>query len=435
MAQTTTGLAGKTVGDQFSSTDFNAINNVINSNALDAGGRLEDNLVIVKSIADLASIDSSKVYLIDGSVAMSGTSIQVPVGGLTLVGRGPDVSQLTSSTASHTVFTSPGGGSGNLRLIDLCITTSGIGSSVFALTDATGFSAVEMRGVNFIDCTSRGYFDGYRQGLEIETGLFGGTPELEFRNAWVGGYRISSSIARAMANFTALFKAGAGFTVGGRWISDMNVDLPATGALFDFAPSNITQDEALILSNSYTTRVGVIDPSDTTIYPNIDHTSLKSLWSQNIGLPNTSKHLKANITGTLVTTIVAANTYYPLEGTFTVGTGIHLDMPANGEFRNIAGAANYLVTGDVPLSGTAGSRVDLRVTKSTDDGATWPTVVDHTSREVLNLTGGLDEAFMPISFVVDLQPGDRIRMEVENKSTATDLTATLDSYINIVKVG
>lgn len=434
MAQSTTGLGSKTIGDSFSSSDFNALNNTINSNSADADGKLEDNLVVVKSVSDLSSIDSSKVYLIDGVIAMGTTAIQIPSGGATIVGRGFDVSQLTSSSASHTLFTSPGGGSGNLTLRNIGITTSGTGSKVFALTANAGTESIEIRGVNFNNCTSLGYLDGYRQGLEIETGRFGGTPELEFRNAWAGGYRVSDSIARGMSAFTALFKAGTGLTFGGRFVSNMNADLPATGALIDFAPSNITNSESLVFEGAYITRSGTIDASDSTIYPNIDHTNVKSLWGDNVGLPKTAKHLKASVTSASATTVSLVSTYYALAGTFTVDDSIHCDMPSNGEFRNQYGQGFFFIHGDLFIAGTASDEIDIRVTKSTDDGATWPTVIDHSEREILNLTGANDLAIFNIGFIQELAPGDRIRFEVENKTAARDVTAQINSNISMHRV-
>ena len=140
--------------------------------------------------------------------------------------------------------TSPVGGSGNVLIENVGLETSGTSSQLFALTDATGFNAIEMNKVNFNNCTSLGYLDGYRQGLENGTGRFGKTPELEFRSPWVGGYRITTSITRGLSNITSLFKAGAGFTFAGRVAIGMNCDLPATGAFIDFAESNIDNDDA-----------------------------------------------------------------------------------------------------------------------------------------------------------------------------------------------
>jgi hypothetical protein len=385
--------------------------------------------VIVKQASDLSgTLDSTKVYYIDGIIDMGSQTIEVPSGGLSIIGSTFDVSQLTSSSNSYDMFTSPVGGSGNLVLKDVGLTASGTSSSIFALTDATGFNAIEIEAVNFNNCTSLGYLDGYRQGLESGTGRFGGTPELEFRNTWVGGYRTDTTIARAMSNFTSLFKAGTGFTFAGRVILGMNCDLPATGAFCDFAASNIDNDESLQLADCRMTRSGTLDASDTTIYPNIDHTNVKCLWSDNAGLPNTTKYIKGNITTEVATTISATSTYYPLEGTFTIETSSHMDMPSNGEFRLLSGNGTYQIVGDLVLDAAANDVLDVRVTKSTDDGATWPTEITHIRRQVNSLVGGRDVAFFPINFIATLQEDDRVRLEVENTTTTSNVTAELDSY-------
>lgn len=77
--------------------------------------------------------------------------------------------------------------------------------------------------------------------------------------------------------------------------------------------------------------------------------------------------------------------------------------------------------------------LDLRVTKSMDGGVTWPTEVDHLRRVVNNLTGARDVAFFPVSFVVLLKKGDRIRFEVENKTAGRDVTMELDSYVTVTE--
>ncbi len=393
-----------------------------------------DSLIIVKKAADFGTIDSAKTYYIDGIVDMGSTSIEVPATGISLHGSTFDVSQLISSEDNYSMFTSPGGGSGNVLMHDMSVTTSGTNSQVFALTDATGFNAIEIEAVNFNDCTSLGYLDSYRQGLESGTGRFGGSPELEFRNAMVGGYRVDTSIVRSVTVPTALFKAGSGLAYNGRFIIGINADLPATGALIDFAPSNINNDESLQLRGCRITRQGVINTADTTIHPNVNENDVQSIWSDNVGVPNTVKYIRSNITAEVATTISAIDTYYPLKGTFTVQESSHLDMPANGEFRLLSGNGRYQITGDFVIDGGSNNVLDVRVTKSTDDGATWPTELFHVRRQVNSLVGGRDVAFFPIAFIATLVEGDRIRLEVENKTATTNVTAELDSYFIVSQV-
>jgi hypothetical protein len=393
-----------------------------------------DSLVIVKEAADFGTIDSTKTYYIDGIVDMGSTSIEVPATGISLHGSTFDVSQLISSEDNYSMFTSPGGGSGNVLMHDMSVTTSGTNSQVFALTDATGFNAIEIEAVNFNDCTSLGYIDSYRQGLETGTGRFGGSPELEFRNTMVGGWRVDTSIVRSVTVPTALFKAGSGLAYNGRFIIGINADLPATGALIDFAPSNINNDESLQIRGSRITRNGVITTDDTTTHPNITETDVKSFWSDNVGIPNTVKYIRSSVTTEVTTTIASAGVYYPLEGTYTVLENSHFDMPVNGEFRLLSGNGRYTITGDYVIDGGSNNVLDIRVTKSTDGGSTWPTVLFHIRRQVNALVGGRDVAFFPINFIATLVKDDRLRLEVENISATTDVTAELDSYFILAQV-
>lgn len=390
-----------------------------------------DSVVVVTKASDFGVIDPTKIYLIAGIIDMTGVTLEVPSGGMNIIGYTFDVSQLVNTEASYAMFTSPVGGSGNLLIENVGLETSGASASVFALTDATGFNAVEMNKVNFNNCTSLGYLDNYRQGLENGTGRFGGTPELELRSAWVGGYRTTTTITRGLSNITSLFKAGAGFTFAGRVAISMNCDLPATGALVDFSASNIDNDESLELFDCRVTRQGVLDATDTAIHPNIDHTSVKCLWNNNAGLPNTTRYIKASVTTEVATTVSQIDTYYPLAGTLTVDTNSHFDMPVNGEFRLLTANGTYQLTGDFVLDAPANDTIDLRVTKSTDGGATYPTEITHIRRQVNSFVGGRDVAFVPVNFIATLAKNDRVRIEVGNKTSTGNITAELDSFFII----
>jgi hypothetical protein len=420
----------------FSNGDaLSVVQGVINNNATNAESRLKDNQVIVKQASDFGTISSTKEYFIDGIIDMGTTQLVVPSGGITIKGYNFDQSQLVSSENSYTMIVSDGGtGSGNILFTDVAFEVSGTSSALFGCVAATGFEAVEMNRVNFNDCTSLGFIDGYRQGLESGTGRFGGTPELEFRNTWIGGYRITTSIARSMGNFTALFKAGTGFTFSGRVKISINCDLPTTGALLDISPSNVANDESLELSDCRITRNGSIDATDTDIYPNINDTSVKSIWGDNVGITNTNKYIRSSITTEVTTTVASADVYYPLLGTFTVQTSSHIDMPDNGEFRLLSGNGVYQIAGDLILESSPNDTIDLRVTKSYDNGLTWPDQVFHIRRQVNSLVGGRDVAFFPINFLSSIVKDERLRIEVENVGDNNNITAELDSYFIITGV-
>ncbi|HEY9886018.1 MAG TPA: hypothetical protein V6C96_02035, partial [Vampirovibrionales bacterium] len=167
------------------------------------------------------------------------------------------------------------------------------------------------------------------------------------------------------------------------------------------------------------------------ITPNITQSSVKSYWKNNVGIPNTVKYLKASLTTEVLTTIAVTNTYYPLLGTFTVDLSSHFDMPTNGQFRLLSGNGTYEFNGDIPVSGTASDEVDIRVTKSTDGGATFPTEISHIKRVINNLSGGRNVAFFPVSFIASLKKDERVRLEIENKTAANNVTAELDSFFII----
>jgi hypothetical protein len=390
--------------------------------------------VNVTSAADLSgTLDSTKEYFIDGVIDMGSQSIEVPAGGLYLSGYNFDTSKLISSADNYTMFTSPAGGSGNILGKDLTFTVSGAGSSLWGITGATGDEAIEFDKVNFNDCTSLGFIDDYRQYLEVGSGRFGGTPALEFRGAWSGA-RISTSIVRGLSNLSSIFKAGTGLTMSGRFITDINCDLPATGALTDLGEANILNDESMVLQGAFITRSGVVDPTDAGITPNISADSVKSNWDSNTGVANTNKYIKSILSTAVETVISAIDTYTPLLGTFTVEKAVHFDQPSNGEFQCLTGIGDYLITGDFAIQGTANNVIDVRVTKSTDGGLTYPTELNHISRTVNNLVGPDDVAFFPLNFIANLAKGDRVRVEIENKTSSDNVTARQDSFIILTEV-
>ena len=95
-----------------------------------------DSSVIVKqdNIATTlgGTIDSTKVYILDGIIDFTGTglSIEVPAGGVNIIGTTFDVSKLICNDAAYTLFTSPVGGSGNILGVDYAVEITGAGSQV-----------------------------------------------------------------------------------------------------------------------------------------------------------------------------------------------------------------------------------------------------------------------------------------------------------------
>ena len=88
------------------------------------------------------------------------------------------------------LFETVSGGGGDVSIRGATITVSGLNSKVYDLTSSTGLSGVQFNNVNYINCTSLGIINGYRQGVESNTLRLGGTPSLTLDGVWLGGYSI-----------------------------------------------------------------------------------------------------------------------------------------------------------------------------------------------------------------------------------------------------
>lgn len=393
-------------------------------------------VVLVQSSDDLSgTLDSTKTYFIDGIIDMGTQSIEVPAGGLNLTGSTFDVSQLISSEDSYTMFTTPGGGSGNLLIQDIGITASGTSSQVFDLTDATGFNAFEIARINFNDCTSLGEFTNYRQGFETGTGRFGGTPNLTLSGTWGGGYFIDSSIVRSLdAGMTgALYQAGAGFSMSSRFRSNQNIDLPANAAFVDFSPSNFPNPSTLQLQDCIITRDGVANAEDPNITPNIERGDLPSAWKNNNGMLNTYVGGTLSVITESTTSISTVDTWETLAGTWLSTDLEHFDVPASGQLRHLGdNPRDFEISASMVIDGGQNDVVAIKFRKW-DDSASAFVELDYTTqnRVINNLQGPRDVAYYTIFTGVTLDQNDYIYMQVKNTTDTTDVTAEAGSFFRI----
>lgn len=394
--------------------------------------KLLSNRVIVTQASDFGVVDSTKEYFLDGIIDMSGISIEVPSGGISIQGYNLEISGLTSSENNYTMFTSPIGGSGDFLAMDVFFTTSGTTSKVYDLVADTGGEAHEISRVNYTNCTSVGEIDGYRQGLESGTGRFGGTPNLILSGSWAGGYFIDVSIVRGLTDGAyALYEEGTSFLMESRFRSNQNIDLNATVAFVDFNTANFTNPSTLQLQGCQVTRNGVSDSSDTTIIPNITAADLKSDWIINNGIPNTFVGGQNDITTEVETTISVAGTFVDLAGTYTTSELQHFDSPANGQLRHLGDSPReYTFTSQFVLSTSANDEVDLRIvifrdaTTSFEDGRTIRRVIN-------NLIGGRDVAYYVLESNIILNKNDYVKLQVANTAATSNITAELNSYFQV----
>ena len=388
-----------------------------------------DSLIRVKVASDFGVIDSTKVYLIDGIVDMTGVSIEVPSGGINMIGYTFDVSQLVSADNSYDMFYSAVGGCGNVLAQNIGFTASGTGSQVFNLTSLTGFEAFEFDRVNWNDCTKIATLDNFRQGLETGTGRFGGTPVIELVGIWLGGYFIDTSIVRSLTDGAySLYEAGAGFLMSSRFRSNQNIDLPASASFLDFAPSNFVNPSTLQLEGCILSRDGVFDAEDANYTPNISEIDLVSSWVNNNGLPNTFVGGESTLTTEISTTINTQGVFESLNGTYTESSLTHFDSPAEGQLRHLgSNPREFTIIADFIIDGGQNDVIDLKLVKY--DFSTTSNVDIFTQRRQVNaLVGSRDVAFFNIVKNIELDQNDYVFWEVANETDTTNVTAELDSY-------
>lgn len=390
--------------------------------------------VLVSSPQQLSgALDSTKEYFLDGVIDFtgSGLSIEVPEGGLYLRGYNFDISGIKCDDDNYTLFTSPVGGSGNVLGADYLIDVNGANSRVYNLSSLTGFEAFEFTRINYNNCTSLGTIDSYRQGLEDGTGRFGGSPSLELAGLWAGGYRITTSIVRSLSPSMTepLFKAGAGFVMQSRFLTDINIDLPANSALSDFSSSNFPNPSTLQINGAIVTRDGVQDATDANYTPNINAGDLSCSWSSNVGMPNTFEGGAIGIATELATDIVSAGAFVDVAAASWSVTDLqHFDNPAGGQLRHVGvNPREYKVISSMSASSTANNVLTLRVVKWDNSVSSFITVLDQV-RQVNNFTGSRDVAFFNVNINVTLDQFDYVKLQVANQTSTSDVTFEADGY-------
>ncbi|ADM26690.1 conserved hypothetical phage protein [Pseudoalteromonas phage H105/1] len=398
-----------------------------------SGGAIElKDRVAVRSASQLAgTLSSSKEYFIDGIIDMGTQSVEVPAGGLYLTGYNFDTSKLISSEPNYTMFTSPVGGSGNIVGKDYGIEVTGVNSKVYDISGDTGFEAFEFSRINYNDCESLGEINNYRQGFETGTGRFGGKPELTLSGTWVGGYFIESSIVRSLADGAySLFKAGTALTLGSRFRTNMNVDLPASASFFDFSPANFPNPSTLQVDSAIVTRLGAQDATDLNYTPNISASDLACSWSNNVGMPNTFEGGSIGIGASAVTNINTIDVFEDVAATSWITADLqHFDNPVGGQLRHLGiNPREYKTIASLTIEGANNDVLTLRVVKWDDSASSFVTVLDQV-RPVNNLVGARDVAFFNINVNTRLDQNDYIKLQVANNSGTANVTAETDGYL------
>lgn len=389
--------------------------------------------VIVSSPADLQSIDSTKFYFIDGVVDFTGSGLNIDVSSsdLYIGGYGAGNSRIICTDDNYTLFT----GGSNIAGGDMTIDIQGTNSKVFGLVANTGFEAIEFTNLNYENCSSLGFIDGYRQGLEENTARFGGSPTLEFRGNWLGGYAIITSIVRNIdPSTTTLFTDDGTLLFNSRFRCDANVDLPTgTCSLLDFMPSDFAGSNLLQLKGMLITRNGLSTANDPNVLPNINENDLEADFANNVGINNTIRGGRVSVATEVTTTNPGQGVFVDLEGTFSAIDLVHMDdngNPTGGQLRQIEDQVrDYRLTGNMVIESQANNTVSmrLRINRGGVDEFT-PTV----NRVVNSLQGGRDVAYFTPDEIIKLGLNDFVTIQVANQSNGTqDMTAEESSYYKL----
>ena len=263
---------------------------------------LFESVIIVKTIADLSGdLDSTKIYMLDGEIAVGDTSIMVPEDGISISGLNGarDIAMLSSSSDNHTMFISPDGTpSGNILLSSITISTSGTGSKVFDVDNEETSMAIDLEAVNFVNCTSLGDITSYRQMLCVNVGFINISDGFTFHGTMSGGVAIVTSIAISSATAFTLMNEGTDLLIQGSIRSDVNfLNVHEDSVLCDFTPSDIVNDGEFGLENVRTTALNPL--------PNFPSTDVKARFRNCLGIPNT--YVGGAYTVTTVTNNVIAD--------------------------------------------------------------------------------------------------------------------------------
>ena len=396
-------------------------------------GLIKSKQIIVTEGSQLSGVlSSTRPYFLDGIIDVSLVNISVPSGGLSFAGYDNERSGLISTSSNHTMFVSPAGNSGSLFAKACFFEASGSGSQVYDLTDETGNNAIEVSEFNYNNCTSLGTLNGYRQGLELNTGRFGGTPELTLAGTWAGGFFIDTSIVRSLTDGAySLFKAGGGFAMDSRFRSNQNIDLPASANFLDFAAANFPNSSTLQLEECIITRDGVSDASDANITPNITAGDLASDWTENNGMQNTFEGGEASITTEVETVINTVDIFEDMQGAYTTVDLQHFDSPSSGQLRHLGSSPiEFKVIVDVDLDGGANDEVSIKIVVFRDSTTSFEDAKEKR-KVVNNLQGGRDVAYFGFQGKVTLNQNDYVKLQVANHSNTTNLTAELSGSFSV----
>lgn len=376
-------------------------------------------------VANKITLDSNVVYHIHGEIDLEANSLVVPTTGASVstINGARDVSRLTSSENSYTMFESPFGSySGNLLLSDITITVGGVGSQVFNLDNDENSGALDIMGINLTSCTSLGELSNYRQLFIDNSGIISISDGLTLSGTWSGGITVVSSVTISLPASVTLFKEGSSLTFAGSIRSDMNfLNVDATSEFMDFQESNILSDEGVIISGFRTVANDAM--------PNLPSSSVKVKYTNCVGLKNTYIGGEYTITSSSTTTISSSSTLVKMAGTTTYNDMQWFSNTADNAFvYDSDQTVEIEVKGALAFSNSNNKVMGLQV-RQWDDSASAYVNIGSRYTQTFNGTGAIEAITFFARATID--QNDRIEVWIENQTDTSNITAELGGFVGV----
>jgi hypothetical protein len=387
--------------------------------------------VVVTEAAQLSgTLDSSKVYVIDGAIDMGTTQINVPAGGLSLKSTGAIGVSLTSTENNYTMFVDASGDAGNLILERLRFTVSGTSSKVFDVTTNTGSSVFSIDTPLFIACTEIGTLNGFAV-LQFDTMQdIACTDGLTIDGA-VTLLTIEDGASSGMAASGTVFKQGASLVISNNCAITRNTFVvTGTATLCDFDAANFSLDAGFGLGGNNISGGG-------TYFSNINGSDVKCRWRDNNFDPataetNTYVGAAWECTSETATAIGSPATDVKVAGTTTYEEQQWFSNDDdNAHIYDSTRSTKVEIIGTIAISGTNGHDIQLKIRKWDDSLSSYEDVRTIPAQE-MSATGAAVN--IPVlAFTTLDSPDDRIELWGQNVSNTGDFTMKLNSILTVTE--
>lgn len=405
---------------------------------------LNKGIVIVDEISKIANKTLSSTIAYEAHVALDfgSDNIWIPDGGLTLIGKGVNVTKFTSIADNYTLFIKDPSATraGALNFRDLTFSISGTNSKVFDLDNLEETNAennnIDFINVNFINCTSCGVLKRYRQFFASPCSLIACGDGIELVGAWSGGFAMANS--RLIQFSGTIFKAGSGLTFGGRFKSNAFVTVGGSAIVSNFSEANFINDADFQFSS------GEFEGKTNFAgyFPNIEVGNRKVFFTDNqgFGIQNTRPGARWVNNGEVLTNLTL-NTQTKLLGTKSF-SGLQW-------FSVIGGNAVYTsdkpsavnISGRIKVAGGSNDDLILTIKKWNNANSSFEIITQITER-VVNVQGTRDLSIFIFDTYLNestggeiiLNLGDYIDEDITNITDGTDVTKEDSSYLNTRKI-